>query len=299
MKNLSKRLILHCSLTIGVFVGLGMIAVPGPHGGLAMLMPYIIGLLNPSRSDLLSFLLIYPPILLLAASGFIRKDIYRIVCSHVSVLVLVVFFCSFIQNVDPPVRYIAFITGGLFFASAILSFILPVFLQRTLVYSKKLIVGESLASLVLIALSASATTFQWLPEKKVPLKIHSCETNLQLIGQLVELYVISHQDYPSCPEWSDAMAETGSYIEQTFMRCPLASQGKCHYAMNQHVTKDSPADTVLIFESNSGWNLYGGIDMANTTRHSGCYVLFNDKHVEFASPDELQKLNWGGDPNQP
>ena len=42
-----KRLALHCILAISAFVGLGLVSIPGPHGGLAMLFPHLFGLFNP------------------------------------------------------------------------------------------------------------------------------------------------------------------------------------------------------------------------------------------------------------
>jgi len=293
MLNLSKTAFLYVGLAMGVFVGLGLIALPGPHGGMVFLLPYILGLLNPFKTDLLSFVLVYPPVLLLAFSGFLKNPAWRIICSHVAILALTTFFFRFLQSVYAPVRYFAFITGALFFASIAVAFVQPFFLMRTNSRGKKFVMGESLLFAMLIILSAIALSFKWLPEKKVPLKTHSCETNLELIGQLFEIYLLSHSDYPA-DGWSDAIVEQASDLEQAFLACPLATEGKCHYAMNPNVRRDASPNTVLLFESESGWNLYGGIEHANTKRHSGCYVLFNDKHVEFVAPENLDRLNWTG-----
>lgn len=292
MSPSSKTVILYFILAATIFVGLGLIALPGPHGGLVFLMPYLISL-SSLKTDPVSSLLIYPPVLILAISGFLKNQSYRLIFSHLSILALLVFFFRFVQNVYPPVRYIAFITGALFFVSIAVAFVLPFFPARTSTCSKKFLVYESFLFLIVATLSVSALNFQWLPEKKVPLKIHSCETNLELIGQLFEIYLLSHPDYPAdC--WSDAVAQEAFDIEQTFLVCPLAKEGKCHYAMNRNATKDSPPDTVLLFESAEGWNLCGGIELAYTDRHSGCYILFNDKHVEFVTSERISHLNWSG-----
>jgi prepilin-type processing-associated H-X9-DG protein len=84
----------------------------------------------------------------------------------------------------------------------------------------------------------------------------------------------------------------------------LCPQGKpsqrCHYAFNSrlvgHELKDvqAPAQTVLIFETDGGWNLAGGRALfLSKPRHAGGYgVGFADGHVERVAPARLEKLRW-------
>ena len=68
-----------------------------------------------------------------------------------------------------------------------------------------------------------------------------------------------------------------------------------HYAMNPGCRADSPPDTVLLFETNTGWNQHGGPDLFAFDHHDppgGC-VLLKDGTVEFIrTGQELRRLRW-------
>ncbi len=67
------------------------------------------------------------------------------------------------------------------------------------------------------------------------------------------------------------------------------------YAMNSHCTKDSPKDTVFLFESKPGWNQHGGPELFVFDNHDprgGC-VMLSDGSVRFIrSEEELKQLRW-------
>ena len=129
--------------------------------------------------------------------------------------------------------------------------------------------------------------------------------------------------YPSPDKWCDAIApsmrrakdEKWTYDTLT---CPSArlqdkseiSQGepdepnspgqsvpplKCHYAMNPDCEPNSPGDMVLLFETKTGWNQYGGPELFTFDNHNpkgGC-VLLNDGTVKFVrTKEELHNLRW-------
>jgi prepilin-type processing-associated H-X9-DG protein len=50
---------------------------------------------------------------------------------------------------------------------------------------------------------------------------------------------------------------------------------------------------VLLFETNGGWNKFGGPEILTTENHygKGSNILFNDGHVRFVS-HEFDKLKW-------
>lgn len=77
--------------------------------------------------------------------------------------------------------------------------------------------------------------------------------------------------------------------------CPSAGKGKCHYGMNPNCTPDSPADMVLLFETEAGWNQHGGPELFTFDNHDpkgGC-VLLNDGTVKFIrTAKELRQLRW-------
>jgi hypothetical protein len=51
---------------------------------------------------------------------------------------------------------------------------------------------------------------------------------------------------------------------------------------------------VLLFETNAGWNQFGGPEILVTERHEpkGCNVLLNDGQIRFVTEDQLSTLKW-------
>jgi hypothetical protein len=100
--------------------------------------------------------------------------------------------------------------------------------------------------------------------------------------------------YPRPDEWCDAFMPVYGVNEKVFM-CPSAAKGKCDYAMNRNCVYDSPADTVLLFETKPGWNQHGGPELFTFDNHDprGGLVLLNDGTVKFIrTEDELKQLRW-------
>jgi hypothetical protein len=67
------------------------------------------------------------------------------------------------------------------------------------------------------------------------------------------------------------------------------------YAMNPNCRKDSPPDTVFLFESKPGWNQHGGPELFMFDNHDpkGGLVLLNDDKVRFIrTEEELKQLRW-------
>jgi prepilin-type processing-associated H-X9-DG protein len=64
--------------------------------------------------------------------------------------------------------------------------------------------------------------------------------------------------------------------------------------MNPNCEPNSPPDTVLLFETRSGWNQYGGPELLTFDNHQGkgANVLFNDGHFEFIRPKDIGRLKW-------
>ena len=68
---------------------------------------------------------------------------------------------------------------------------------------------------------------------------------------------------------------------------------RCHYAINPNCEPNSPKDTVLVFEAKGGWNKFGGPELLTFENHKGgANVGFNDGHVEFVKPEDVNKLKW-------
>jgi len=109
--------------------------------------------------------------------------------------------------------------------------------------------------------------------------------------------------YPTPSEWCDHILrpyyDSGGITDGVMTPephiCPSASEGKNHYAMNPNCKPDSPADSVLLFETSAGWNQHGGPELFTFDNHDpkgGC-VLLNDGTVKFIrTAEELRQLRW-------
>jgi prepilin-type processing-associated H-X9-DG protein len=127
-----------------------------------------------------------------------------------------------------------------------------------------------------------------------------CMNNVKQLNLGLIMYADDHKNLlPAGTNWCDAL---GPYIKnaQTFL-CPRGKPGqRCHYAFNArlagHELKDvqAPAQTVLIFETDGGWNLAGGRELLPANpRHTRAYVVgFADGHAEMVVPARLEKLRW-------
>jgi len=62
--------------------------------------------------------------------------------------------------------------------------------------------------------------------------------------------------------------------------------------MNPHADPCCAPDVVLLFESQGGWNLFGGPELMTTERHKGGCVLFVDGSVRWIKPEEVIGLKW-------
>jgi prepilin-type processing-associated H-X9-DG protein len=133
-----------------------------------------------------------------------------------------------------------------------------------------------------------------------------CGSNLANFGKIMILYANDNNEkYPIANEWCDIIAKNEEVPAKSFI-CPGAvlngDKGRCHYAMNPNCEPNSPPDTVLLFETKSGWNQHGGPELLSIDNHykrKGANILFNDGHVKFIESDEVNKLKWKADANQP
>jgi hypothetical protein len=127
-----------------------------------------------------------------------------------------------------------------------------------------------------------------------------CMSNVKQLNLGLIMYADDHQDqFPSGTNWCDAIKP---YVQndKTYL-CPQGKPGqRCHYAFNARLAgkgmKDvqSPAATVLIFETDGGWNVSGGPELlpAKPRHRDGHVVGFADGHSEVVRPARLEKLRW-------
>lgn len=104
---------------------------------------------------------------------------------------------------------------------------------------------------------------------------------------------------PPAATWGDAIqAEVG---DPAAFQCPLgAAAHRSHYAFNARLggfnldDVKQPAQTVLFFETDGGWNLSGGSELLpRQPRHDHkVIVAFADGHVEAVAESRLSELKW-------
>lgn len=128
---------------------------------------------------------------------------------------------------------------------------------------------------------------------------HRCIANLREAGARLQEYGSSHEGLlPDAATWSDALVAGGAAKE--ILSCNPRSSLACGYAMNAGVSGESlsklPPNTVLLFESDRGWNGSGGGELAVfrhlESKNRMMNVLFADGSVHPVAENEIGGLRW-------
>jgi len=126
----------------------------------------------------------------------------------------------------------------------------------------------------------------------------NCVVNEKQLTLAVRMYSNNNKDqFPPAAIWCDAIkADVGS---EKFFKCVAAnSSRRCDYAFNAKLggmeTGKAAPDTVMIFESDGGWNANGGPEqMIGKPRHAGRFVVaFADGSVQQLRASQLSALRW-------
>jgi len=159
--------------------------------------------------------------------------------------------------------------------------------------------GLWLALFACVAL-AGAALMPALERARDEARAAACQSNLHQLGFALALYETDWAGLPPADSWCDALLEGGHAEDWEVFRCPAASEKECGYALNANLAGATmasvavPSKTVVLFESDAGWNASGGRElMVATPRHARGYViLFADLHVDVVPPDRLDDLVW-------
>jgi hypothetical protein len=128
----------------------------------------------------------------------------------------------------------------------------------------------------------------------------NCMNNEKQLALAVKMYSDDNQgQFPPATTWCDAITRytAGSGI----FKCPAASSNsRCDYAFNAKLSgmdvSKVDSQTVMIFESDAGWNASGGEEsLAARPRHKhgrNYVVAFVDGHTEAVSQSRLNTLRW-------
>lgn len=162
-------------------------------------------------------------------------------------------------------------------------------------------ITSAIALLLLPVAFLAAMLLPALAKAKGKAQTINCVNNLKQLGLSVRLYSGDHADkYPSATNWCDAiLAEAGTpkiYV------CPGAPDARCGYAFNAKLSglDESKLDpnTVMIFESDAGWNASGGRELMITKpRHGNHYVVgLADGSVQQMTEAQIKQLRWDPKP---
>ena len=128
-----------------------------------------------------------------------------------------------------------------------------------------------------------------------------CMSRAKALGSSVRMYIADYNGvYPPAAKWSDAVKpyNNKARLGDTVYRCPSVPDLACGYAVNG-ITGGQPAatftstKTILFFESDRGWNGYGGPEaMINQPRHQSFSLCCVDGHGVRCFPGYESKLRW-------
>jgi hypothetical protein len=154
------------------------------------------------------------------------------------------------------------------------------------------------ALLVLLPITLGLT-LPALAKAKSKAQAIQCVNNAKQIGLAVRIYTSDHDDkYPPPATWCDTLLSSGVLPQPQVFQCPAHGQSPCGYAFNARLAgkEEGKVDssTVLIFESDAGWNASGGPElMIPKPRHGGVFVVgLADGSVLQVRPENAASLRW-------
>jgi hypothetical protein len=154
--------------------------------------------------------------------------------------------------------------------------------------------------LVLAVLAGLALVLMALPlflrRQGTPHPYPVCLSNVKNITLAVQMYVSDYDDvFPPAAQWCDTLLE---YVRnEDVYRCPEAEELSCAYAFNaalgaaMEADLAHPVNTVVIFESDLGWNAAAGRALLpEEPRHlSGDSYGFADGHAAWVGREKVME----------
>jgi prepilin-type processing-associated H-X9-DG protein len=157
------------------------------------------------------------------------------------------------------------------------------------------------AALLLLAPIPAAMLLPALAKAKQKAAAIHCMNNVKQLNLALIMYADDNKErFPTGTAWCDSLRAYLGGSTNAFV-CPQGARNqRCHYALNAQLAGrgikevQAPAQTVLVFEIDGGWNVSGGGELLPAKgRHSGAYAVgFADGHAEMVRPERLEKLRW-------
>jgi hypothetical protein len=125
----------------------------------------------------------------------------------------------------------------------------------------------------------------------------NCVNNVKQLGLAVRMYATDNDDqFPPAAKWCDAIQ---TYVQSPKpFQCASDPNLRCAFAFNQKLDglKEGDIDpqTVVFFESSTGWNAAGGPELFSAHKHSRTRIVvgFADGSVKQLPRAELDTLRW-------
>lgn len=138
-----------------------------------------------------------------------------------------------------------------------------------------------------------------LAEAKQEAQKINCISNVKQLALAEHMYADKNQHhYLAATNWCDVLLKSDASLTNVF-HCPAdATDGRCSYAFNAQLAGadagTADPNTVMIFESNGGWNASGGKELLLAKPRHGHQIAvgFADGHVEAVPESQLDQLRW-------
>jgi hypothetical protein len=209
-------------------------------------------------------------------------------------------------SLKEPLGVLGTISGLLCFFAGLMGILCAIASSGQIKNSQGHLVGRWYANMgFVISLLWTLFVFLVAPEPDRRFRVEGvkrmvCASNLKGLGMALMLYANDYDDeYPTADKWCDLLIQYVDMSPKQFIcKGSDSREGESSYALNKNVVdkkaSEIPPDVVLLFETKGGWNQYGGPEILTFENHKGkgCNVLFNNCHVVFIKPEQLEELKW-------
>lgn len=153
--------------------------------------------------------------------------------------------------------------------------------------------------LLFISILSLSGNLYFLKNYRFPYDKETCQMTLRNLAGIMIEYQHGNNTSPVPDKWCDVLYEykkkkSPDHNFEHYFICPGVRKGRCTFALNSKVKKDSPDDVVWLFDSYVGWNLNGGKELLNPDNHDGkgCNVLFCGGKIDFVETEKFDELKW-------
>lgn len=162
-------------------------------------------------------------------------------------------------------------------------------------------------SVAVIAVLA-AGSWWWGAVRSPAARQQACLAHAKMLAVAMQCYVSTWDEYLPPADWCDRLRlvprekfgrpEDPLLTDLDVFRCPEAPGERCSFAYNRQLAglnleKVADAGTVLLIESDGGWNaLAGPVDRPPRRHPKGVVVAFASGHARVVPWEAVRMLNW-------